>query len=325
MSASTTRLSLTKPGGGSTGLITPADVVDIDVLNANFDKIDAAIGAQVVTSTTLPSTPFAGEFVFESDTKRIRVYQGGSFVAPATERGSLTIYSTATIAALDAIADAQIGDLAYMSDPGNGNAGTTTIDSMLWEATSGAGTATRWRAVDVVVADTVAHLNTFIAAVAATDLIFRPAGMARALDTALFYYFTTFAGAYVPAFAYLGNTVAENTQFPADVNTAASGTTLDTITLPSLPFATTVYGRSSAHAGFNGGAITNGLAVTTSAGTLTQMTLGTVTSAAGAFCEVLQEWKLVIPANTAATVTVKSASSAASFWRSANYYRRVTS
>jgi hypothetical protein len=36
----TTYLALVKPGGGSTGLNTPPDRVDIDVLNGNFQKID---------------------------------------------------------------------------------------------------------------------------------------------------------------------------------------------------------------------------------------------------------------------------------------------
>lgn len=41
MTQTTPKLALVKPGGGSTGLNTPADRVDIDVLNANSDKIDA--------------------------------------------------------------------------------------------------------------------------------------------------------------------------------------------------------------------------------------------------------------------------------------------
>lgn len=40
MSETTDFLGLVKPGGGSTGLITPPDRVDIDVLNDNFQKID---------------------------------------------------------------------------------------------------------------------------------------------------------------------------------------------------------------------------------------------------------------------------------------------
>ena len=40
MSVTTDFLQLTKPGGGSTGLITPPERVDIDVLNDNFQKID---------------------------------------------------------------------------------------------------------------------------------------------------------------------------------------------------------------------------------------------------------------------------------------------
>lgn len=41
MTQTTPKLALVKPGGGSTGLNTPADRVDIDVINANSDKIDA--------------------------------------------------------------------------------------------------------------------------------------------------------------------------------------------------------------------------------------------------------------------------------------------
>lgn len=41
MPASTPFLGLYKPGGGSTGLITPDEVVDIDRLNTNADLIDA--------------------------------------------------------------------------------------------------------------------------------------------------------------------------------------------------------------------------------------------------------------------------------------------
>lgn len=40
MPAFTPFLNLYKPGGGSTGLITPDEVADIDRLNANFDLID---------------------------------------------------------------------------------------------------------------------------------------------------------------------------------------------------------------------------------------------------------------------------------------------
>ena len=41
MSATTPFLNLYKPGGGSTGLIVPDEVVDVDRFNTNFDSIDA--------------------------------------------------------------------------------------------------------------------------------------------------------------------------------------------------------------------------------------------------------------------------------------------
>lgn len=45
MPAFTPNLNLYKPGGGSTGLILPDEVVDIDRINANSDIIDAAVAA----------------------------------------------------------------------------------------------------------------------------------------------------------------------------------------------------------------------------------------------------------------------------------------
>lgn len=45
MPAFTPNLNLYKPGGGSTGLITPDEVVDVDRFNANLDIIDSAVKA----------------------------------------------------------------------------------------------------------------------------------------------------------------------------------------------------------------------------------------------------------------------------------------
>jgi hypothetical protein len=204
--AFTSRFSLYKPGGGSTGLIVPDEILDIDKLNSNFDIIDANLGAFIATSTTLPGVPKVGQLVFETDTKRLRVYSGGSFVAPATERGSLTMYTGTNLAALDAITDGVVGDTFYMTDPGLGNAGTGTIDPMTWEAIGDSGVNLNWRVRDLVVADTKAHLDTFISAVAAiagTDAEFRIGNLAFPKDTQVLLRFTSIAGAYAIAPAYV--------------------------------------------------------------------------------------------------------------------------
>lgn len=67
----TTRLNLYLPGGGGSGTITPDEPADIDKLNGNFKKIDLAAGIQFLTSTTHPTSPFDGQQVYESDTKKI--------------------------------------------------------------------------------------------------------------------------------------------------------------------------------------------------------------------------------------------------------------
>jgi hypothetical protein len=72
MATTTTRLGLTKPDF--------VDVVDISELNTNMDDIDANIGAVVVTSSTLPSTPFTGQFVYETDTLSAKIWNGTAWV-----------------------------------------------------------------------------------------------------------------------------------------------------------------------------------------------------------------------------------------------------
>ena len=67
MATNTTKLALSKPDG--------VDLVDVAVLNGNFDKIDAASGATVCTSTTRPATPFNGQIIFETDTLNALVYR----------------------------------------------------------------------------------------------------------------------------------------------------------------------------------------------------------------------------------------------------------
>jgi hypothetical protein len=70
LATSTTRLGLTKPDG--------TDLVDIAVLNTNANKIDAAVGAFVCTSTTRPSTPYAGQIIYETDTDQSFVWDSAT-------------------------------------------------------------------------------------------------------------------------------------------------------------------------------------------------------------------------------------------------------
>lgn len=60
VATTTTKLALTKPDS--------TDLVDISVLNSNADKIDAASGLTIVTSTTRPNSPWNGQTIFETDT-----------------------------------------------------------------------------------------------------------------------------------------------------------------------------------------------------------------------------------------------------------------
>jgi hypothetical protein len=233
-------------------------------------------------------------------------------------------YVVAAPSNLDALTTAAVGAIAYMTAPGTG------ISAMTWRALStGSGAGLDWQIEDdVIVADTKAHFDSFvtvIAGLAGVDLQFKIGQLVRIAGDSLYYVITSTAGAYQPLLAFLGQVIAEGMSFPVDLGSSASGTTIDTISFPSLPYATTVYATSYSDAGFNGAAATVALAVTTSAGTLTQPTAQAVQAPSAQFTTVMQMWKLVIPASTAATITIKTSSSATTYWRSATQYKRVTS
>lgn len=80
MPAFTSRLNLYKPGGGSSGVI-PDEVVDVDKINDNSDKIDAAIGAPNFTSGTRPAAPFSGQIIYETDTQLLKQWSGTAWLS----------------------------------------------------------------------------------------------------------------------------------------------------------------------------------------------------------------------------------------------------
>lgn len=68
MPADTPRLKLKKPVEGSFGWQT--------AWYDNADAVDAHPGILVCTSTTRPAAPWAGQVVFESDTKKLMIFDG---------------------------------------------------------------------------------------------------------------------------------------------------------------------------------------------------------------------------------------------------------
>jgi hypothetical protein len=73
MSTTTTRLGLVKE--------TTAENYSVGTVNANSDKVDAAVGFEQVTSSTRPSAPFNGKGIRETDTGSVLYSNGG---APAS-------------------------------------------------------------------------------------------------------------------------------------------------------------------------------------------------------------------------------------------------
>lgn len=66
---STTRLGIVKPTPGT------GEPVNLQTqINDSWDKIDSAIGATICTSSTRPASPFHGQFIRETDTRKLYVW-----------------------------------------------------------------------------------------------------------------------------------------------------------------------------------------------------------------------------------------------------------
>jgi len=81
MATSTTKLGLIKPDY--------TDVVDVADLNTNADDIDAAVGMTIVTSSTRPASPWAGQIIFETDTELSFVWDGSVWKASGGGGGNV--------------------------------------------------------------------------------------------------------------------------------------------------------------------------------------------------------------------------------------------
>ena len=84
MSDFTPRANLRLPGGGSTGTILPDEQVDIDVLNDNFRKIDALLGARNIPSASSYAGSMDGDLVYARDTEYLHMFSAnaGGLITP---------------------------------------------------------------------------------------------------------------------------------------------------------------------------------------------------------------------------------------------------
>lgn len=129
----TTKLSLSKPD--------PNDLYDISIVNGNSDKIDTAIGITFCTSSTRPATPYVGQQIYETDTKRSWVWQSPSWVQLVAPPIPLTLTDGATIST-----DVTDRRLFRVTMLGNRTLGATTgaVDGQqaMWALTASGGART---------------------------------------------------------------------------------------------------------------------------------------------------------------------------------------
>lgn len=72
----TTRLALNKPDPDPV----TGDYADIQKLNENFEKLDSSVGATICTSSTRPASPWHGQLINETDTKRLLYWDSLAWV-----------------------------------------------------------------------------------------------------------------------------------------------------------------------------------------------------------------------------------------------------
>ena len=115
MSDFTPRANLRLPGGGSTGTILPDEQVDIDVLNDNFRKIDALLGARNIPSSSSYSGSMDGDLVYARDTEYLHMFSAnaGGLITPRLP-GSTRFKGTT--AEMNAFVGAQEGDSWFNTD-----------------------------------------------------------------------------------------------------------------------------------------------------------------------------------------------------------------
>lgn len=144
------------------------------VVNNNFLALENGIVADRVRLTSLEALPPA-------------------LATPTLyARGQSADFLVVDPAALDAVTTASIGDRAWMTTPGTG------VDALTWVAVADTGAGLDWRnETDLIVVDTKAHLDTFIAAIAATtDLRFHIGSLIHVTGTKTLYRITSAVGAY---------------------------------------------------------------------------------------------------------------------------------
>lgn len=111
---STTRLALYKSKSDGSELVNYTQDI-----GQNWDKVDAAVGYQVVTSTTRPSTPYPGKPIIESDTSYRTYFSNGTSPASGSwveiPNSSATYNSNLKIAAGKQINFGASGSTAYLA------------------------------------------------------------------------------------------------------------------------------------------------------------------------------------------------------------------
>ncbi|MEV6504783.1 hypothetical protein AB0M61_01510 [Streptomyces sp. NPDC051642] len=134
---STTRLALYKSKSDGSELVSYTQDI-----GQNWDRVDAAAGFQIVTSSTRPSTPYSGKAIAESDTGRLyysnaSIPASGSWVEIASNGASFTMTGTRTVT-LNGTAGSAVKLATLVSGDSVNRLEVTADGTMNWGPGSGA-------------------------------------------------------------------------------------------------------------------------------------------------------------------------------------------
>jgi hypothetical protein len=114
----TARLNLYQPGGGTEGTHGPDEQADIDRINDDLVIIDGAVGAPSATSGSRPASPYDGQLIYETDTKKIKIFVTslGTWQDGIVARATGAIFPTADMGTLNALTGMVSGDQATVAE-----------------------------------------------------------------------------------------------------------------------------------------------------------------------------------------------------------------
>lgn len=291
------------PGGGSTGLILPDEVVDIDKLNSNFRIVDNLLGARNIPSSSAYSGSMDGDLVYAQDTGFLHMYSGSEARLLTPRLPGARQYSGTAAERVAFAVQAKNGDLWRDTD----NIG------VIWAYKAGSPGA--WEYTGNALRGTKAAMNQLVTDGRAV------VGMKCYCTDDNSEYVARASTATPPVLSWALNLFRKDAHLFDTTSGVAANVVFTTFNLPAKSHAAkyllTVQGNvGNASAG---SALISGGNPTTTAGAVTSIKSALVTLGTGSWADLTLLFLLTVPAGSAAAISFRNGGTAGVIWRGVVY------